>query len=62
MKLTEKLGLAALHRMDPEKAHGMAITALKSGLTPTPGPVTSTRLKTLGGDRFAEPGWAGRWV
>ena len=46
MKLTEKLGLAALHRMDPEKAHGMAIKALKTGLTPTPGPVTSPRLKT----------------
>ena len=46
MKLTEKLGLAALRKMDPETAHGMAIKALKSGLTPTPGPVTSPRLKT----------------
>ncbi|WP_425077938.1 quinone-dependent dihydroorotate dehydrogenase [Ruegeria denitrificans] len=47
MKLLEKLGLAALHRMDPETAHGMSIKALKSGLAPAPGPVTTTRLKTV---------------
>ncbi|WP_171231987.1 quinone-dependent dihydroorotate dehydrogenase [Ruegeria sp. HKCCA4812] len=47
MKLTEKLGLAALHRMDPETAHGMSIRALKSGLAPAPGPVTTPRLKTV---------------
>ncbi len=46
MKLTEKLGLAALHRLDPETAHGLSIKALASGLAPTPGPVTSDRLKT----------------
>ncbi|KUJ82268.1 quinone-dependent dihydroorotate dehydrogenase [Ruegeria profundi] len=46
MKLTEKLGLALLHRMDPEAAHGMSIRALKAGLAPTPGAVTSPRLKT----------------
>ncbi|WP_171236491.1 quinone-dependent dihydroorotate dehydrogenase [Ruegeria sp. HKCCA6837] len=46
MKLIEKLGLNALHRMDPEAAHGMSIKALKSGLTPAPGPVTTPRLKT----------------
>ena len=46
MKLTEKLGLAALHRLDPEVAHGLSIKALKSGLAPSPGPVTSERLKT----------------
>ena len=46
MKLTEKLGLAFLHRMDPETAHGLSIRALKAGLAPAPGPVTSTRLKT----------------
>ncbi|WP_170770176.1 quinone-dependent dihydroorotate dehydrogenase [Ruegeria lacuscaerulensis] len=46
MKLTEKLGLAALHRMDPEAAHGMSIKALKAGLAPAPGPVTSSRLRT----------------
>ncbi|WP_171170352.1 quinone-dependent dihydroorotate dehydrogenase [Ruegeria sp. HKCCA0370] len=47
MKLTEKLGLAALHRIDPETAHGMSIRALKSGLAPAPGPVTTPRLKTV---------------
>lgn len=46
MKLTEKLGLAALHRLDPETAHGLSIKALTSGLAPTSGPVTSERLKT----------------
>lgn len=46
MKLSEKLALAVMHRLDPETAHGLSIKALKSGLTPCPGPVTSTRLKT----------------
>ncbi len=46
MKLTEKLGLAALHRLDPETAHGLSIKALTSGLAPTPGPVMSERLRT----------------
>ena len=42
----ERLGLAALHRVDPEAAHGLAIRALRSGLAPAPGPVTSPRLRT----------------
>lgn len=42
----ERLGLAALHRIDPEAAHGLAIRALRLGLVPSPGPVTSARLKT----------------
>ncbi len=46
MKLTEKLALAALHRMDPEAAHGMSINALKSGLAPSPGPISTPRLRT----------------
>ncbi len=46
MKLTEKLGLAALHRLDPETAHGLSIKALKAGLAPMPGPVSSPRLRT----------------
>ncbi|MBE1284984.1 MAG: quinone-dependent dihydroorotate dehydrogenase [Rhodobacteraceae bacterium] len=46
MKIVEKIGLSALRQMDPEKAHGMALKALKSGLTPTPGAVTSDRLHT----------------
>lgn len=46
MNITERLGLAALHRLDPETAHGLSIKALKAGLAPSPGPVTSSRLKT----------------
>ncbi|WP_027238005.1 quinone-dependent dihydroorotate dehydrogenase [Leisingera caerulea] len=46
MKLTEKLALAAMHRFDPEAAHGLSIKALTMGLAPAPGPVTSPRLKT----------------
>ncbi|KPD11259.1 quinone-dependent dihydroorotate dehydrogenase [Phaeobacter sp. 11ANDIMAR09] len=45
MKLTEKLALKALHQVDPELAHGLSIKALTSGLAPTPGPVTSPRLR-----------------
>lgn len=44
--LLERLGLAGLHKIDPEAAHRLAIRALQMGLTPAPGPVTSSRLKT----------------
>ncbi|WP_025050757.1 quinone-dependent dihydroorotate dehydrogenase [Sulfitobacter noctilucae] len=44
--LMERLGLAALRKLDPEAAHGLAIRALQLGLTPTPGPITTPRLKT----------------
>ena len=46
MKLIERLGLAALHKFDPETSHGLSITALKSGLAPLSGQVTSSRLAT----------------
>ncbi|MDG1128756.1 MAG: quinone-dependent dihydroorotate dehydrogenase [Paracoccaceae bacterium] len=46
MSLLESIGLAALRRLDPETAHGVAIRALKTGLVPLPGPVTSDRLRT----------------
>ncbi len=46
MKLLERLGLAALHRFDPETAHNLALRALRMGLVPLSGPVTSPRLKT----------------
>lgn len=56
MKLIEQAGLAALRRIDPETAHGVAMAALKRGLTATPGPVTSDRLKcTVAGMRLANP-------
>ena len=44
MNLVESLGLAVLRRMDPERAHGLALKALTSGLASLPGPVTSSRL------------------
>ena len=46
MKLIERLGLAALHKFDPETSHGLSIAALKSGLAPLAGQVTSPRLAT----------------
>lgn len=46
MKYVEKAGLALLHNMDPEAAHGMSIRALRSGVLPAPGPHTSERLAT----------------
>ena len=42
--LIEGLGLSVLRRFDPEAAHGLALRALRTGLTPRPGPVTSARL------------------
>lgn len=46
MTLMERIALTAMHRIDPEAAHGLAITALRRGLTPRAAPVTSDRLKT----------------
>lgn len=42
----ERAGLGALRRLDPEAAHGLALRALRLGLGPTTGPVTSPRLRT----------------
>jgi dihydroorotate dehydrogenase len=46
LSLIESLGLAALHRLDPERAHGLSLRALSAGLVPLPGVVTSSRLAT----------------
>ncbi|MGL6210059.1 MAG: quinone-dependent dihydroorotate dehydrogenase [Paracoccaceae bacterium] len=46
MNLYERAGLAALHRLDPETAHGLSLKALQWGLVPLPGPVTTPRLAT----------------
>ena len=43
-RLIERLGLAVLHRLDPETAHGLALRALRAGLAGGQGPVTSPRL------------------
>lgn len=44
--MLERLGLSLMHRLDPERAHGLALMGLRSGLLPLPGPVTSPRLAT----------------
>lgn len=44
--LIEAMGLSVLRQFDPEAAHGLAIRALRAGLTPRPGPITSPRLAT----------------
>lgn len=46
MTLREALGLKALHAMDPERAHGLAIRALQMGLSPKIKTPTSERLRT----------------
>ena len=56
MSLLERTGLALLHRVDPERAHGLAIKALQMGLAPAPGTVTSPRLQTsIGGLTLPNP-------
>ena len=47
MKTFEKIGLKLLHQLEPERAHGLSIQALKFGLVPLHGkPITSSHLKT----------------
>lgn len=46
MRLIENAGLRLMHRLDPERAHGLAIWALNAGLGPKRGPYTSDRLRT----------------
>jgi dihydroorotate dehydrogenase len=56
MSALEKIGLAALHQIDPETAHTLALRALRAGLAPLPGLVTSDRLQTtLAGLILANP-------
>ncbi len=56
MTPAERLGLALLHRFDPEIAHGLSIRALRLGLVPLPGPVTTPRLATdLAGLKLPNP-------
>lgn len=54
--MLEQLGLAALHRCDPERAHGLSLLALRSGLVPLSGVITSPRLAvTLAGMALPNP-------
>ncbi len=45
MTVLERLGLSLLHRLDPETAHGLALRALRMGVTGGRAPVTSDRLR-----------------
>jgi dihydroorotate dehydrogenase len=54
--MIERLALAALHRLDPERAHDLALRALRSGLYPLPGVATGAGLaQTLAGLALANP-------
>lgn len=56
MNTIERLGLAALHRIGPETAHGLSLRALRMGLVPLPGPVSCARLATeVAGLTLANP-------
>lgn len=46
MTFLERIALCGLHRLDPERAHGLSIRALASGLVPLAGAITSPRLAT----------------
>ncbi len=48
--MMERIGMRLLRSLDPERAHGLALKALKTPFAPLPGPVTSERLKTQIGD------------
>lgn len=45
MNLVEKFALKALHKVDPERAHTLSLMALRAGVVPLVGNVTSARLK-----------------
>ncbi|SDI22590.1 quinone-dependent dihydroorotate dehydrogenase [Salipiger marinus] len=45
MSALERAGLALLRRVDPERAHGLALAALRAGLAAAPGRLTSDRLR-----------------
>lgn len=42
--MIEHAALAVLNRLDPERAHGLALRALQTPFAPSPGPVQSPRL------------------
>lgn len=46
MSRRERIGLNLLHRLDPERAHGLSLAALQMRLAPLPGQITSPALAT----------------
>lgn len=56
MSAVERLGLRALRALDPETAHGLALRALRAGLGPRRGPISTPRLRVrLAGLDLANP-------
>ena len=56
MSAIERAGLAVLRHLDPERAHGLALAALRAGVVPLPAPVRDARLATeLAGLALANP-------
>lgn len=56
MSVLERAGLGLLHRLDPERAHDLALAGLRTGLAPLPAPFASPRLGvTLAGLRLSNP-------
>ena len=54
--MLERLALPLLRRVDPERAHGLALKALRAGFGPLEGPFTSSRLATkIGGVAIPNP-------
>lgn len=56
MSVYESLALRALHLLDPERAHNLSLLALRAGLVPLHGQITSPRLSTtLAGMAIGNP-------
>ena len=54
--MIERIGLAALNKLDPETAHGLALKGLKTPFAPQPGVIRSPRLETsVGPVTFPNP-------
>ena len=55
-ELIERAGMAVLSRIDPERAHDLALGALRRGVAPLPAPVVSPRLRVrLAGMELGNP-------
>ncbi|MGC8203546.1 quinone-dependent dihydroorotate dehydrogenase [Aliiroseovarius sp. PTFE2010] len=56
MSLREQVGMPFLRLLDPELSHGAALSLLRAGLAPQPGPYTSDRVATkLAGMNLPNP-------